>query len=398
MIEDIIVSICELGKVSSESAEAYAQARDKLLMHLLAHLKSNPDIIRLIGVNSFDLILNKNHRHAALMATVFRSNDFELLVRTSLSEYRAYGSRGFSSDYFPAELQAWYTAVDECLEHPTQKAEIQAVYSWMIRRHKDIIELLPDRQHIEFPVRTESYELQQLFQELLLRGDNAGCLQMVDQVISTTADLKRFYLEAIWPSMYRIGQLWESNQVTIAEQFLATAIVSRVMASLYQRFAEINITQGKVVVSAAANDFHELGARMVGDFMEMDGWDVHYMGKNNSAEELLGVLKKQKPFALALSVATVFHLSNVHQVIQMIRNSEDIRNLKILVGGSAFTEMPDLWQNVGADGYAADAESAVQLVNGWWSQGAIADKEEESYLTTSSSLGVRSLQHTYLGT
>jgi len=166
--------------------------------------------------------------------------------------------------------------------------------------------------------------------------------------------------------MYRIGLLWETNQITVAEEHLATAIVGRMMAALYPRFAQFNVTRGTAIVSAGPNEFHEVGARMVADFMEMDGWDVTYLGANTPATEILAILKRQKPFMLALSVATVFNLDTARRTIQIIKSDQETRRIKIMVGGLAFKDMPELWQNIGADGYAADADCALSVSNDWW--------------------------------
>jgi methanogenic corrinoid protein MtbC1 len=166
--------------------------------------------------------------------------------------------------------------------------------------------------------------------------------------------------------MYRIGLLWETNQITVAEEHFATAIVGRVMADLYPRFAQYTITRGKVIVSAGPNEFHWIGARMVADFMEMAGWDVNFLGPNTPADALIDMLKRQKPFMVALSVATVFNLDNAQKVVRMIKEDLETKDIKVLVGGLAFNSMPELWQNIGADGYAADAGSLIPLSDEWW--------------------------------
>jgi methanogenic corrinoid protein MtbC1 len=208
--------------------------------------------------------------------------------------------------------------------------------------------------------------MEQVFLSLLLLGDNQGCLKLVNQSIHSVDDLKHFYLDVVWPAMYQIGLRWESNQISVAEEHLATAIVGRVMASLYPYIAQSTVTRGNVVVSAGPNEFHEVGARMVADFMEMDGWDVTYLGANTPAGEMMNILKRRKPFMVALSVATVFNLGNVRQLIQMINNDQETSAVKVLIGGLAFSDMPQLWQELGADGYAADAESALCISDEWW--------------------------------
>ena len=105
---------------------------------------------------------------------------------------------------------------------------------------------------------------------------------------------------------------------------------------------------------------------MLADFMEMDGWDVTYLGANTPANEILALLKRSKPFIAALSVATVFNIDKARQVIQMINEDPETNAIKVLVGGIAFNGVPQLWQTIGADGYAADAEIALSVANDWW--------------------------------
>ena len=362
MIEKLLASCRKLPRVSSEAAEAYARATDRLL----DHVKANPKLKELIGHNPLNLVREYHRNHATFMATVFRINSLELLVRTLPWMYRVYHARGFSYDYFPAELEAWQIAIHECLAQPVLKAEILSVYQWLVQHHEEMVKLSHSGEGLSFSVRHEADVMHQVFLSLLLHGDSRGCLTLADQSLHTVDDLKHFYLDVVWPAMCRIGQMWESNQISVAEEHLATAIVGRVMAALYPRFAHFTVTRGTAVVSAGPNEFHEVGARMVADFMEMEGWDVTYLGANTSARELLDVLKRQKPFVVALSVATVFNLDKAHKVLHTIHEDQETRDIKILVGGLAFTGMPQLWQRIGADGYAADADSATLVSNEWW--------------------------------
>jgi methanogenic corrinoid protein MtbC1 len=236
----------------------------------------------------------------------------------------------------------------------------------MVQHHEEMVKLSLTGEGLSFSVQREPNEMVQVFLTLLLHGDSQGCLKLVEQSILTVDDLKHFYMYVVWPAMCKIGQLWESNQVSVAEEHLATAIVGRVMAALYPRFARFTVTRGKAVVSAGPNEFHEIGARMVADLMELDGWDVTYLGANTPAGQILDILKRHKPFTVALSVATVFNLDSARQVIQMINEDRDTGDIKVMVGGRAFKDMSQLWRDIGADGHAADADSAVFVCNEWW--------------------------------
>jgi MerR family transcriptional regulator, light-induced transcriptional regulator len=105
---------------------------------------------------------------------------------------------------------------------------------------------------------------------------------------------------------------------------------------------------------------------MVADFMEMDGWDVTFLGTITSVSDLLDSIKRHKPLVVALSVATVFSLENARQIIRMIKEDQETKGVNVIVGGLAFNDMPLLWQTIGADGYAADSESALRVTENWW--------------------------------
>jgi methanogenic corrinoid protein MtbC1 len=368
MVDTILASCKRLPRISTAAAEAYAQATDRLLDHVNEELESHPKIRSLIGRNPFEVMWNNHRNHATFMTTVFRLNSFELLARTVPWVYRAYHARGFSYDYFPAELVAWQIAVHQCLDSTAHKTEILAVYNWMVQHHEAMIRLSVTGEGMSFSVQREPNELQQVFLPLLLHGDSKGCLTLVEQSVHSVEDLKRFYLDVVWPALFSIGHLWETNRISIAEEHLATAIVGRIMAALYTRFARFEVTRGRAVVSAGPNEFHEVGARMVADFLEMDGWDVIYLGANTPVGEITDILKRHKPFMVALSVATVFNLDTGRQIIRVIREDEDIRDIKVMVGGLAFAGMPQLRQEFGADGYAADAELAVHVAGKWWQE------------------------------
>jgi len=57
----------------------------------------------------------------------------------------------------------------------------------------------------------------------------------------------------------------------------------------------------------------------------------------------------------------VFNLANCRSLIETVRNDPDIKSVRIMVGGQAFRDQPELWKTLGADIYAPDASSAVKL-------------------------------------
>ena len=365
MIVNLSHSLNDIPAVSPAAAEAFENAADRLVDRVNDELEANPKIRELIGRNPFDLMRNNHRNHATFMTTVFKIASYELLARTIPWVYRAYHARIFSYDYFPVELAAWKRAVEECLDS-AYSTEIRGIYDWMITHHENMIRLSVSGVGLTFSPQKEATEMQEVLLSLLLHGDSRGSLQLANQSVQTIDDLRYFYLDVVCPAMYRIGLLWERNEISVAEEHLATAIVGRITAALYPLFAKVGAHRGKAVVTAGPNEFHELGARMLADFLEMEGWDVTYLGANTPKEEILAILKQHKPFIAALSVATVFNLDNARQTIKMIKADPETKSIRILVGGLAFNGMPQLWRDFGADDYAADANKGALSANARW--------------------------------
>ena len=116
--------------------------------------------------------------------------------------------------------------------------------------------------------------------------------------------------------------------------------------------------------TCVAGELHEMGARMVTDFFEMEGWDTYYLGANMPIDGVIRFLRDVKPQCLAISATMTFHVSAVEEMITRIRLSPDVSpELKIMAGGYPFKIAEGLWKTVGADGYALNATEAVELAD-----------------------------------
>jgi methanogenic corrinoid protein MtbC1 len=364
---NLIDDLLKMHAVSADAAKAYEKAAEQLIEHVNSELSANRNVLGLIGGNSLNLMHSNHNHHFAFMAMVFNLGAFGLLAKTVPWVYRVYRARGFLHEYFLIELAAWKHAMEKCLDGASF-VEIVPIYDWLIFHHEDMVRLSENDEGLQFSSREEMAPRQEAFLSMLLRGDCKGSLQLANRSVQTIDDIKHFYLEVVSPVMRRIGLLWESNHISVAEEHLATAIVSRIAAAFYPRFANLDVRRGCAVVTAAPNDLHEVGARMLADFLEMEGWDVIYLGANTPKEALLAVLRQRRPFMVALSVTTVFNLDCARRAIAMIKAERENQNMKIMVGGIAFDDIPSLWSDLGADGFEVNANKGALSANAWWEE------------------------------
>jgi methanogenic corrinoid protein MtbC1/hemoglobin-like flavoprotein len=199
--------------------------------------------------------------------------------------------------------------------------------------------------------------------EALQRGERHAASRLVLDAVGAGTSVKDIYLRVFQPAQYEIGRLWQANRMTVAQEHYCTAATQLIMSQLYSRvFAGKKIGQ-TLVATCVAGDLHELGVRMVSDFFEMDGWNTYYVGANVPHQSVIAAIVERDADVLAISATLSFHVESVRQLIHAVRQHPIARHVKVLTGGYPFNQSPDLWKQVGADGYAPDANRALTLAN-----------------------------------
>ncbi|MBN8544707.1 MAG: cobalamin-dependent protein [Ignavibacteria bacterium] len=166
--------------------------------------------------------------------------------------------------------------------------------------------------------------------------------------------------------MLETGLLWQKGKITVTHEHFVTAATQLIMSQLYPfLFNYDNLINRNIVVSCVANELHEIGARMVADFFEMEGWSSYYFGANTPVDSILRALENHNAKVLAISATMTYHIKDVENFIIKVKNTPGFENIKILVGGYPFKIAKNLWKEIGADGFAEDAKGAIELANGF---------------------------------
>lgn len=353
--------------VSNEAAMHYGEKQAELVRRQNELMQSAPNLSELLGRLPLEIMFDNHRNHARFMSNVFRFNHYRLMARIVVWVYRSFHARGFSFAYFQQALPYWQQAVRENLRE-NEADEINRVYQWIIDRHDDFVTLAKAQDYVIFSMDTDQEDLEKAFLALLLHGDYQGCSALASDVVKSPQDLANFYLQVLQPCMVEIGNLWESGVISAAQEHLATALVHRTTAQLYAPFVMRNPSKGKALITAAGNEMHDVGARFVADMLEMDGWQVDYLGANTPCADLLRMMRDNKPDLLGLSVVMPFNLEDAQLAIAAVRTDGTLQKTRIMVGGPAFLFAPELWRQMGADGIAVDGATAVALARAWWDE------------------------------
>jgi methanogenic corrinoid protein MtbC1 len=111
----------------------------------------------------------------------------------------------------------------------------------------------------------------------LLAGDRAGCTAIVQELNNADIPLKDLYLNLFQRSLYRTGELWEHHKVSVSVEHLATAITERLLTLVEPKIFSGQYRDQSVIVACVADEYHQLGARMVADLFELHGWRGYFL-------------------------------------------------------------------------------------------------------------------------
>lgn len=195
--------------------------------------------------------------------------------------------------------------------------------------------------------------------DTLLGADRRTASQLIMDAVERGTSIRDIYKQVFERSQREVGRLWQMNQISVAQEHFCTAATQMIMSQLYPYIFKGARKDHSLVVACVGGELHEIGARMVADLFELDGWDSTFLGANTPTEGIVAMVKDRRTEVVAISATMTFNIPHVVDIMRALREKVS-HPLQILVGGYAFNLSPTLWEKIGADGYASDAETAIR--------------------------------------
>jgi MerR family transcriptional regulator, light-induced transcriptional regulator len=228
------------------------------------------------------------------------------------------------------------------------------------------IEILPELPEQSEPLITQKnpyYKLASSYFQNLLAGKREEALSVIMNAYHSGVPIKDLYMHVFQPVQMESGRLWQTNKISVAQEHFCTAATQLVMSRLYPYLFTGERKDLTFMGTCVGRELHEIGIRMISDYFEMEGWNSYYIGANIPNREVVKAVKEYQPDLLGLSTTITYHIKEVKELIETVREDEECGNTKIIVGGLPFNRDPELWKAVGADATAVTAEEAIQIAN-----------------------------------
>lgn len=225
--------------------------------------------------------------------------------------------------------------------------------------------LQTDHAEHELVVMPPTNALMRAYLNAILKGNRVLATRLVMDAVQAGMPIREIYLDVFQAALYEVGRLWEVGELSVAQEHLATAITQTVLANLYNEVPLPAARGESAIIACLSGNTHQLGPRMLADFMQMAGFDAYFLGADTPEASLLHMIHDVRPDVVGLPATLPRHVEPVRAMILTIRSEFASTKPTMMVGGIAFNLVENLWKEAEADIWGYNASEAVdRLVKG----------------------------------
>lgn len=199
------------------------------------------------------------------------------------------------------------------------------------------------------------------FHSALSQGKMDEVKRLTQEALEGGESAEAVLKDGLIHAMDRVGAKFKSGEVYIPEVLIAARAMHAGMAMLKPILSKSPGTMtGKVIIGTVKGDLHDIGKNLVIMMLEGRGFDVVDLGIDVSAEKFIEAIRQHQPQVVGMSALLTTTIREMKNTLQAIEGAGLRTCVKTIVGGAPITEK--FAREIGADGYAPDAASAVDKV------------------------------------
>ena len=197
--------------------------------------------------------------------------------------------------------------------------------------------------------------------EPLLRGDRRGCRSVIEESMQKGIPANSIYIHLVWPVMVEIEKLLRKDKITPVQEHLATRVNRTIVDQLQNKLPRRPERNKKIAICCAPDEMQELGAQMMTDLFESDGWEVRFLGGGLTNEDVLSFANEYVPDILLIYGTTPKQAPEIRRLIDTVKSVNAWPDMRIMVSGGLFNRAEGLWEEMEADLYASNAIEALHV-------------------------------------
>lgn len=200
-----------------------------------------------------------------------------------------------------------------------------------------------------------------LFQRLLLNGDNDACMAFVQAHIDSGVTARELCLGLFTDTARLLGEEWNNDALSFAEVTMGLGALHMLVHQMCASDEGLNVAGARhnIILASAPSEQHAFGVLLVSKIFEMEGWLVTGGPDLHTGAELTRLIGQSWFDAVGLTASSEELALSLKDDIKALRKNSLNKDVVVLVGGSGFAAHPEIYQDIGADELAMDADDAV---------------------------------------
>ncbi len=203
--------------------------------------------------------------------------------------------------------------------------------------------------------------------QTLITGKSDELKQLIEEAVSSDVKPVDVLNQGLLPGMDAVGQKWKAGEMFMPEVLRSAKAMSKSMDYLRPMLKEDEMgNAGTMVIGTVAGDLHDIGKDLAAMMFEGAGYKVINIGIDQSNESFVNAVKEHKPSLLGMSALLTTTMPRMGEVINSLKEAGIRDQITVIIGGAPVTE--EFAEEIGADLYAPNAGSAVDITNEYLQQ------------------------------
>ena len=206
-----------------------------------------------------------------------------------------------------------------------------------------------------------SDEMYQKLTQAVIDGEPEDAEALAKQALEQGLDPLTCINEGLTKGIQKVGELFASGEYFLPELIIGAEAMKRALAVLEPAMVgdQSREVVGRVVLGTVEGDMHEIGKTLVGTMLIANGFQVFDIGVDKNAGEFVAAVQENNADIVGASALLTTTMLQQKKLIEALEEANLKDKVKVMVGGAPVTE--SYASEIGADGYAEDAISAVDL-------------------------------------
>jgi 5-methyltetrahydrofolate--homocysteine methyltransferase len=190
-------------------------------------------------------------------------------------------------------------------------------------------------------------------------GKRTDTIRLTQELLAAGTSPQDVVEQGLVPGMANVGELFRRNEIFVPEMLVAARAMKKALKLLEPLLAKAGIKpKYTVIIGTVQGDLHDIGKNLVSMMWKGANFAVVDLGTNVSADRYLAAAREHNANIVGLSALLTTTMPAMKETVRLLKEA-NLPNVKIMVGGAPITQA--FADEIGADGYSADAGSAVNI-------------------------------------